>query len=83
MVFSKKKNLSFKKKDSEEKKCYFCLNNIFKVDYKDIELVGKFLSPFAKIFSRRKTGTCSKHQRMISQAIKRARFMNLLPYVSD
>lgn len=67
--------------NSLKKKCHFCLNNISKVDYKDIELVKKFFSPYAKIFPRRKSGTCAKHQRIISQALKRARFMNLLPYV--
>lgn len=70
-------------KTAAKKECYFCVNNILKVDYKDIKTIGKFLSPFAKIFPRKKTGTCNKHQRMISQAIKRARFMNLLPYVPE
>jgi len=65
-----------------EKNCYFCQHKISAVDYKNIQLVRKFMSPHAKIMGRKKTGTCNTHQRMISQALKRARHMALLPFVS-
>ena len=63
--------------------CYFCKNHVDHVDYKDVELLRKYISPSGKITARRITGTCSKHQRMIATAIKRARYMALLPYVVD
>jgi len=52
------------------------------VDYKDTELLKKFLNPHARITSRRKTGLSAKNQRQIALAIKRARFLGLLPFVS-
>jgi len=64
------------------KQDYFSSNNIKHVDYKDIELLKRFLTPNARIVSRRRTDTNSKNQRKVAQAIKRARFMGLLPYVA-
>ncbi len=64
------------------KACYFCTNNIKAIDYKDIEMLKKFLDPYARIANHRKSGICAKHQRQLSQAIKRARFMTLLPFVA-
>lgn len=52
------------------------------VDYKDIETLRRMLSPNGKIYTRKRTGASAKEQRMLSQAIKRARFMGLLPYTS-
>ncbi|MDE2071308.1 MAG: 30S ribosomal protein S18 [Patescibacteria group bacterium] len=52
-----------------------------RVDYKDTELLKKFLNPHGKIMPRRRTGLSAPQQRMLSQAIKRARFMALLPYI--
>ena len=52
------------------------------IDYKDTQFLRRFMSPHAKILSSNKTGTCSKHQRMVSTALKRARHMALLPFVS-
>ena len=65
-----------------DKKCYFTENNIKYIDYKDVDLLKKFLNPHARIISRKKTGVISKHQRNLATAIKRARFMGLLPFVS-
>lgn len=62
------------------KVCYFCKEGA-KIDYKDVELLSRFISDKAKIRSRRATGTCAKHQRKLATAIKRAREMALLPYV--
>ena len=64
-----------------QKHCQFCFNNVDTVDYKNADILKKYLSSFARILPRDKTHTCSKHQRKVSQAIKRARFMALLPYL--
>ncbi len=65
------------------KVCYFTKNNITYIDYKDTELLKKFVSPTGKIIPRRVAGTSAKYQRMLAVAIKRARQMALLPYVVD
>ena len=57
-------------------------NNLKHVDYKDVETLKQFLNPHARILPKKKTGVSAKNQRKITQAIKRARFMGLLPYVS-
>jgi small subunit ribosomal protein S18 len=62
--------------------CYFSSNNIKHIDYKDLELLKKFINPHARIMKGKTSGVCHKHQRALSLAIKRARFMGLLPYVS-
>ena len=59
--------------------CYFCQKNIKEVDFKDSELLKKFISGLAKIRPRKRTGVCSKHQRKLSKAIKRAKHLGLLP----
>ena len=64
------------------KQDYFSSNNIKHIGYKDTELLKRFLSPSAKILSRRRTGVTSKNQRKLSLAIKRSRFMGLLPYIA-
>lgn len=61
--------------------CFFCSQNIKTVDYKETDLIRRFVSSQAKIIDPRHTSTCAKHQRMLAQAIKRARFMGLLPFV--
>ena len=63
-----------------KKVCYFTKNNIETIDYKDVELLKKFISERGKILPRRVTGTCAKHQRALTVAIKRARIMGLLPF---
>ncbi len=65
------------------KVCYFTKNKIEYIDYKDIELLKRFISPNGKITPRRVTGTSAKYQRMLATAIKRARQMALLPYIAD
>jgi small subunit ribosomal protein S18 len=60
--------------------CYFCQKNINTVDYKNTELLSRFISGFYKIKSSKKTGLCTHHQRMIATAIKRSRQMGMLPY---
>ncbi len=63
--------------------CYFSSNNIKHIDYKDIELLKKFINPHARIMKGKRSKICSKHQRAFALAVKRARFMGLLPYVSS
>lgn len=65
-----------------EKKNYFKENKIDYIDYKDVELLKKFLTPHARIQSRKRSLAPSVNQRQLAEAIKRARFMGLLPYVS-
>lgn len=64
-----------------EKQCYFCSQNLLDIDHKEVELLRRFVSGQAKIVDPRHTGTCAKHQRKLAQAVKRARFMALLPFV--
>lgn len=65
------------------KQCYFCTNNIKEVDYKNVGVLKKFLDNFAKILPRRETGLCAKHQKDLARAVKRARFMALVPYQGE
>jgi len=62
--------------------CFFCTNNIKAVDFQDVETLKRFLDPQAKILPAKKSGACAKHQRKITKAIKRARILGLLPFVS-
>ncbi len=65
------------------KVCQFCVEKVQHIDYKDITRLRRFTSERGKILPRRMTGTCAKHQRQLSAAIKRARFVALMPYVSE
>jgi len=67
----------------KKKVCFFCAENIDEIDYKQPELLRRFLSEWGRIQPRRKTGTCARHQRKLSLAIKRARFLGLLPFTSE
>lgn len=69
------------KKTTEKKSCYFCVNNVNDIDYKDTQLLRRYISSYAKIVPRRRSGVCAKHQRKLARAIKRARVMALLPFV--
>jgi small subunit ribosomal protein S18 len=62
--------------------CSFCRDKIAEIDYKDPALLRPYISDRGKIAPRRKTGACAKHQRRLATAIKRARHLALLPYVS-
>jgi small subunit ribosomal protein S18 len=64
------------------KNCYFCTGNIKYVNYRDTELLKKFLNPHARLVGHRRSGNCAKHQRQLSLAAKRARFLALLPFVA-
>ncbi len=67
---------------TNNKQCYFTENHIKYIDHKDADLLRKFINPHARIISRKRTGITAKYQRHLATAIKRARFLGLLPFVS-
>jgi small subunit ribosomal protein S18 len=64
------------------KSCHFCKDKVAEVDYKNVNQLRRYISEKGKIRNRRITGACRRHQRMVAVAVKRAREMALLPYVS-
>ena len=66
-----------------KKVCMFCVDKVEHIDYKDAAKLRRFISERSKILPRRTTGTCAMHQRQLTEAIKRARQIALLPYVTD
>ena len=68
--------------NNNNQNCYFKQNGIKFVDYKDVDLLKKFLNPHARIQGKRRTGVSAKYQRLLAEAVKRARYMGLLPYIS-
>ena len=60
--------------------CHFCSQNINEIDYKNAELLKKFISGQGKIIDPKFTGSCAKHQRRLAEAIKRSRVMGLVPF---
>jgi len=65
------------------KVCMFCVEHVKAIDYKDVGRLRRFLSDRGRIEPRRRLGTCAKHQRALSQALKRARHLALLPYTAE
>jgi len=78
-----KSEKSFRSNKSKKKVCNFCVDKVDYIDYKDIAKLRRYISERAKILPRRITGTCAKHQRQVTLAIKRARHVALLPFTSD
>jgi small subunit ribosomal protein S18 len=68
---------------SRRKVCFFCAEKVARIDYKDVDALRRYLSDRGKIEPRRKTGTCARHQRRLTIALKRARHLALLPYTAD
>lgn len=64
-----------------KKVCRFCAEKLDDVDYKDVKLLQRYLNSYGKIETRKRTGTCPKHQRRVATALKRARHLALLPFV--
>ena len=64
------------------KECAFCRRKLIDVDYKDPAGLIKYLTPWSKIKATKETGACAKHQRRLAEAIKRARFLAILPYTT-
>ena len=70
-------------KRAKRKVCSFCVDKIEHIDYKDAPRLRRYLSERGKILPRRITGTCAKHQRQLTVAIRRARHIALLPFVNE
>lgn len=70
-----------RKQTYTKRQCIFCKKKIDYIDFRDASALNRFLTSWAKLKSARDTGNCSKHQRRLAEAIKRARFLALLPYV--
>ena len=68
---------------ARKKVCGFCVDKVESIDYKDVARLRRYISERAKILPRRVTGTCARHQRELTVAIKRARHLALLPFSSD
>ena len=88
MAFRKFDRTKKKKKSKflagrKKKACRFCVDKVERIDYKDVSALRKFLTDRGKIYPRRTSYTCAKHQRQLAAAIKRARYMALLPYVVE
>lgn len=64
------------------KVCRFCTDRVEEIDYKELERIARYVTDRGKIMPSRITGTCARHQRRLAVAIKRARYMALLPYVA-
>lgn len=77
------KSAAPQKNRKRRKVCQFCVDKAEYIDYKDTVKLRKYLSERSKILPRRTTGTCAMHQRQLTEAIKRARQIALLPYVTD
>ena len=73
----------FNKRAPKRKVCYFCVEKIDHIDYKDTARLKRFVTEKGKMLPRRMSGTCAKHQRILATAIKRAREMALLPFKGE
>ncbi len=83
----------YKKKDDKDRNkhysflkkrvCYFCVNKMDEIDYKDVGLLSKFITERCKILPGRASGNCAKHQRALTKVIKKARMMALLPFTAS
>ena len=63
--------------------CAFCVEKVDKIDYKQYEVLRRYMTEHGRLRPRRQTGTCAKHQRSLARAVKRARHIALLPFVVD
>lgn len=85
MAFERGEGREYRPRNRKGRKkvCSFCVDKVSDIDYKDIPKLRRYLSDRGKIVPRRVTGTCARHQRQCTLAIKRARHLALLPYVTD
>lgn len=83
MAFDRDSRPSRPMRGKRRKVCQFCADKAEFIDYKDAAKLRRFISERAKILPRRTTGTCAMHQRELTESIKRARQVALLPYVAD
>ncbi len=68
---------------ARRKVCAFCVDKVEEIDYKDVAKLRRYISERAKIMPRRVVGTCARHQRQLTVAIKRARHLGMLPFISE
>lgn len=80
---SKETSKKKKKKVPKKKLCYFCTEHLVAIDYKDEDLLRRFMTERGKISPRRNTGTCAKHQRLLATSVKRARHVAMVPFVKE
>ena len=73
----------YRARKAKKKVCQFCVDKVMDIDYKDVAKLRRYVSEHAKILPRRITGTCAKHQRQLTIAIKRARHVALLPFSAE
>ncbi len=83
MMEREKTERPYRSRKSKKKVCQFCVDKIQEIDYKDVAKLRRYVSERAKILPRRITGTCAKHQRQLTVAIKRARHIALLPFSAE
>jgi len=79
----RKKEKDRGRRAGRRKVCFFCVNKLEELDYKDLSLVRRFVNDKNKITARRSTGTCARHQRRVAVAVRRAREMALLAYCTS
>lgn len=77
------KKVQIKRTRRRRRVCFLCANKINVLDYKQTEIIKRFVTDRGKIVPRRNSGVCAKHQRLVASTIKRARFMGLVPYTVD
>jgi small subunit ribosomal protein S18 len=77
----KNQKKGFPRTSFQKRVCRFCKDKTRIIDYKDVKLLERFVSERGKISSRRNTGNCARHQRRIAEAIKKARFVAIMPYI--
>jgi small subunit ribosomal protein S18 len=68
---------------TKEKGCFICKNNVVDIDYKNVDLLKRFTSAYGKIMPKKRSGACSKHQRLVGNAIKNSRIMGFMPFVVE
>ena len=83
MMEKEKTERPFRASKAKKKVCKFCVDKVTDIDYKDVAKLRRYVSERAKILPRRITGTCAKHQRQLTIAIKRARHIALLPFSAE
>jgi small subunit ribosomal protein S18 len=72
-----------KRRVKRRRVCHFCADKINLLDYKDVEKFQRYISDRGKIAPRRNTGFCAKHQRILAEAVRRARYMAIIPHTTD
>lgn len=78
---SKRKGADTRMERRRGERCRFCREKVEVIDYKDVERLGKLVTGEGRMFSRKRSGNCASHQRMFKKALKRSRFLAMLPYV--